>query len=60
MHLALKRLEAPGSEDVWWGGRGGVRRSSWGQSGEGGMRYGTVRRQTTRVIKTVMYKKIKE
>jgi hypothetical protein len=39
MHLILKRLEAPGSLEVWWLGVGvGVVTSSWRQ--RGGRRYG--------------------
>jgi len=53
MHLTLKRLEAPGSLEVWWGGWDGdilveMRVGGWG----GGMGYGTVRGWTRRGIKS--------
>jgi hypothetical protein len=34
MHFTLKRLEAPGSGEIWWGrGWGGVGTSLWGWEG---------------------------
>jgi hypothetical protein len=51
MHLTLKRLEAPGSLEVWWVGVGGrdilVVTEVWG----GGMGCGTVRGWTGKGIK---------
>jgi hypothetical protein len=29
VYLTLKRLEAPGSGEVWWGGRWGMETFSW-------------------------------
>jgi hypothetical protein len=45
MHIILKRLEAPGSGEVWWGW--GWEISLLGDSREG-MAYGTVRLLTRR------------
>jgi hypothetical protein len=58
MHLTLKRLEAPGSGEVWCLGLGagaGILREARG----GDMGCGTVRGQTGRRIKSHLYKKIK-
>ena len=42
MHLTLKRLEAPGNLEVWWGG--GMGASTWRQD-QVGMRCGMWNRQ---------------
>jgi hypothetical protein len=61
MHLTLKRLEAPGSLEVRWGGSVGVwnihmETGVWG----GGMGYGTARGWTGRGDKIWMVKKKKD
>ena len=53
MHLTLKRLEAPGSLEIWWRGGGGgdilLETGGWG----GGMGWGTVRGWAGRGIKKI-------
>jgi len=51
MHLTLKRLEAPGSLEVWWGGWGGDIIVESGDGAGGGMGCGTVGGWTRRGIK---------
>ena len=56
MHMTLKRLEAPGSGEVWWNSGGGVRAilletGSGGEAG-GGMGERIVRGWTRRGIMT--------
>jgi hypothetical protein len=54
MYLALKRLEAPRTEEVWWGGagHGDILLESDKGVGGGSMRCGTVREQSRRRIKS--------
>jgi hypothetical protein len=52
MHLTLKRLKAPGSLEVWWGGGeiGDILVETGGW--RGGMGCGTIREWTRRGIKS--------
>jgi hypothetical protein len=55
IYLTFKRLEAPGSLEVWWGGSGDILLETGGQGG--GMGYVTVGGWTRREIKSGLKKK---
>jgi hypothetical protein len=57
IYLTLKRLEAPGSGEVWWGGGGEVGAGNIILEIVGRRRYGIVRGQTERGIKNGLFKK---
>jgi hypothetical protein len=59
VHLTLERLEAPRSEEVWWGQGIGWRDPLEDGGRRNGLKSG-LGEQTGRVMKSELYEKIKE